>query len=175
MAEKMIDKEGSIENLQKYLREISYYDYDIPNVPIDGIYGAVTRGAVISFQKKYGFVPNGIVDKKTWDALYKKYKIYKKEYSAPSGIFPYPHERPGFKVEKDEKSDLVMLIQVMMKTLELGYDDLGDFEVNGVLDRASMNAIKQFQKHNYLPQTGLVDASTWNSLASNYNKYVKIN
>ncbi len=175
MAERMVDGRNAIENLQRYLREISYYDYDLPAVPIDGIYGEVTRGAVVVFQRKYGLSPNGIVDKKTWDAVYKLYKSYKRDYAAPGGIFPYPNERPGFKIEKDEESDLVMLIQIMMNTLKLGYDDLGDFELTGILDEASMYAIKQIQRHNYLPQTGLVDQSTWNALASNYNKYTKIN
>ncbi len=171
----MIDQREAIQNLQRYLREISYYDSDIPAVPIDGIYESATKNAVIRFQRKYGIPPNGIVDKKTWDTIYRIYKRYRAAYGSPSGIFPYPNMRPDFRVEKDEISDLVMIIQIMLNTMKLGYDDLGDFKVNGVHDDASIYAIKQFQRHNFLPQTGLVDKDTWNSLAAGYNKYIKIN
>ena len=71
--------------------------------------------------------------------------------------------------------DFVMIIQIMLNTLRIAYDDLGDFSVNGTLDKESMYAIKEFQRLNFLPQTGLVDVATWNSLAAGYNKYIKVN
>ena len=82
---------------------------------------------------------------------------------------------PDFLIYENESSDLVMIIQIMLNTLRIGYDDLGDFSVNGTLDKESMYAIKEFQRLNFLPQTGLVDAATWNSLAAGYNKYIKVN
>ncbi|MBR6726416.1 MAG: peptidoglycan-binding protein [Clostridia bacterium] len=171
----MIDQRKAIENLQLYLREISYYDTNIPPTPIDGIYENATREAVKAFQREYGFTPNGIVDKRTWDRIYRVYKKYRAEYSSPVGIYPYPHMTPDFRVLEGEESDLVMMIQIMLNTIRLGFDDLGDFTVNGIHDSASVFAIKAVQRRSFLPQTGTVDAHTWNALASLYNKYIKIN
>ena len=171
----MIDQKNAIRNLQEYLRGISYYDKDIPPVPIDGIYDSATKNAVKAYQRKYGLTPNGIVEKKTWDSIYRTYKRHRADYAAPLGIFPYPNMPPDFLIYENESSDLVMIIQIMLNTLRIGYDDLGDFSVNGTLDKESMYAIKEFQRLNFLPQTGLVDAATWNSLAAGYNKYIKVN
>lgn len=38
--------------------------------PIDGIFGPKTRDAVISFQRDYGLLPDGIAGPQTWNAIY---------------------------------------------------------------------------------------------------------
>ena len=38
---------------------------------IDGVFGHKTKGAVKSFQKKFGFLrPNGVIDRQTWDCMF---------------------------------------------------------------------------------------------------------
>lgn len=173
MQKKMIDQKEAIKNLQTYLREISYHDTNIPPVAIDGIYDTSTREAVINFQREYGLVPNGIVNKKTWDSIYKIYKKDIATYCTVEGIFPCASARGGNIVEPNEKSDLVMIIQIMLSTLQVAYDELGEIEISGIYDEKSMNAVKEIQKCNSLPQTGIVDLCTWNHLATNYNHHLK--
>lgn len=173
MAQKSISRGKAVENLQKYLRELSYYDNRITPVPIDGIYGDSTRCAVGDFQKIHGMPESGVVNRETWDAIYKSYKNCVKSNAEPCGIYPFPHKGPDFCIAKNERSDLVLIVQIMLNTLKIGYDDLGDFEENGVCDEATQNAIRIFQSRNFLPQTGLVDTATWNRLAAGYNMYVK--
>ena len=173
MEQNMICEGEAVKNLQKYLRELSYYDDRITPVPIDGIFENATKCAVKDFQKLHSLPENGIVDKKTWDSIYKSNKECIKNHAEPEGIFPCPYGRSGFCIEKNERSDLVMIVQIMLNTLKMGYDDFGDIEVNGVCDETTQNAVRHFQKCNFLPQTGLVDTATWNRLASGYNMYVK--
>jgi hypothetical protein len=40
-------------------------------VPIDGVFGASTRNAVLAFQQQAGLVPTGALDSPTWDELLK--------------------------------------------------------------------------------------------------------
>lgn len=53
-----------VEMLQRILYSIGY-----DPGPIDGIFGPLTRNAVIRFQLDNGLVPDGIVGPKTWAAI----------------------------------------------------------------------------------------------------------
>lgn len=70
-AARSILKKGSrgadVTYLQQHLTAKGYYVGKI-----DGIFGARTLKAVMAFQKKCGLVVDGIVGKKTWDALEKR-------------------------------------------------------------------------------------------------------
>ena len=61
-------KEGSrgaeVVKLQEILKQINFY-----SGVIDGIFGSVTKDAVIRFQQNYGLVADGIVGSKTWSKL----------------------------------------------------------------------------------------------------------
>ncbi|HZJ83635.1 MAG TPA: peptidoglycan-binding domain-containing protein [Clostridia bacterium] len=53
-----------VEMLQRILFSIGY-----ETGPIDGIFGPLTRGAVVSFQLDNGLVPDGIVGPRTWKVI----------------------------------------------------------------------------------------------------------
>ena len=71
----------AVRNLQKYLRQLSYTDFDIPPVPIDGIFGEATTASLKAFQKKNGLEDNGIADRESFDALYDSYLLSVKRFS----------------------------------------------------------------------------------------------
>ena len=53
-----------VEFLQNILEQLGLY-----SGTIDGIFGTGTQNAVISFQRQNGLVPDGIVGRRTWNAL----------------------------------------------------------------------------------------------------------
>ncbi|NLI59886.1 MAG: peptidoglycan-binding protein [Clostridiales bacterium] len=53
-----------VEFLQRILYSIGY-----DPGPIDGIFGPLTRSAVVRFQLDNGLVPDGIVGPRTWAAI----------------------------------------------------------------------------------------------------------
>ena len=91
MAEYMNEREAT-RNLQKYLRQLGYFDADFPLVPIDGIFESDTRDALMIFQTKNSLPATGVADKETWDALFAEYLasldpsifICDYDYNAPS-------------------------------------------------------------------------------------------
>lgn len=61
---KMGSRSEEVKNIQQVLKDQDYY-----NGKIDGIFGTATKNAVISFQKDYGLVADGIVGEKTLKAM----------------------------------------------------------------------------------------------------------
>jgi len=51
--------------LQAFLQQSGY-----DTGPVDGIFGPKTRDAVISFQRDYGLLPDGIAGPRTWTVIY---------------------------------------------------------------------------------------------------------
>lgn len=69
-------EESGIFVIQELLAYISTRVPDITPVPynlVDGVFGPITESAVVTFQKKYGLEPNGIVDETTWNRLVEVY------------------------------------------------------------------------------------------------------
>ena len=60
-------------NLQRYLRQLAYFDENIPFVPIDGNKGSNTTDAIRAFQSSRGLPATGVADQETWEAIYEEY------------------------------------------------------------------------------------------------------
>ena len=168
----MIDsqnKQGEIYELQTMLRLIAQTDNTIPLVNPDGIFGPETERAVLAFQSNVGLPPTGTVDFATWTAITNAYRLTLSLTQKGLALFPFP--TGGYTVRRNEKSDLVCLIQIMLSGIDVVYDIFSNIVVSGVYDKATEDAIRAFQKINRLPPTGAVNADTWNRLASDHNRF----
>ncbi len=67
------EKAGAIREIQRYLLELYYYAGTKAPVIINGIYDAATRAAVLAYQRGRTLPETGIVDRTTWDHLYRDY------------------------------------------------------------------------------------------------------
>jgi len=63
------DKGEQVKKLQERLLCLGY---ELPKYGADGDFGSETESAVKDFQSDVGLLPIGIVDKETWDALFKE-------------------------------------------------------------------------------------------------------
>ncbi len=74
--------------LQNYLNFIAETYTDIPMIEPSGYFGTQTEAAVIAFQNRFGFTPNGIVDAPLWAAIASEYDdLYSRENLA-EGQYP---------------------------------------------------------------------------------------
>jgi len=152
-----------IKEVQFYLGEISRYIPEIPIVYPSGIYNSATKEAVTEFQRIYELPATGIVDLNTWNAIVKEYGNCYEISSAPNQISCFP--LTGCNINLDDEDDLVYVIQFLLRKLNKKYKNYTAVNINGKYDQATIDAIKQFQTTNKLPVTGIVDKTTWNSLA----------
>lgn len=161
----------AVKNLQRYLRKISYYEKDLRRVPIDGIFDTDTEGAVKEFQALSGMTPNGIVDKDTWDAIFKRYRELTANESIRIDVplFSAPPEQ--YDLYEGDTRNLVYILQVILVELAAIYDELEDVAITGRFDTNTKNAVLSFQKANLLKESGVVDTPTWNALLRAYGEY----
>ena len=75
-------------NLQRYLRQLAYFDEKIPFVPIDGNKGSNTTDAIRAFQSSRGLPATGVADQETWEAIYEEYLTSLEKEAPPSGFSP---------------------------------------------------------------------------------------
>ncbi len=158
-----------IYELQSMLRLLAQTDSSIPLVNPDGIFGPETERAVLAFQSNMGLSPTGIVDFGTWTAITTAYRSTREFTQKGIAFFPFPPN--GYTVERNEKSDLVCIIQIMLSGIDVVYDVFSNVRISGVYDETTENAVRLFQQINRLPQTGLVDVMTWNRLAGDHNRF----
>lgn len=159
----------AISNLQRYLRQLSYFDDTIPAPPVDGIFGTVTRASLIAFQEQNGLPPTGTANEATWNLLYEKYLLSIEEKSPPRGIVLFPQYPEGYEVYMGEESFLVSAIQHMLIEIGILYDDLGEVTMSGIYDEPTSLAIGEFQARNLLPRTGRVDKRTHDRLVESFD------
>lgn len=167
--ENIANEQAEIYELQTMLRLLSQTDSSIPLVNPDGIFGPETERAVLAFQSNMGLPPTGTVDFTTWTGITASYRTAYALTRRGMAIFPFSEN--NYTVEKNEESDLVRIIQILLSGIDVAYGIFAGVALSGVYDDATENAVRAFQKIHFLPQTGVVDIHTWNRIASDYNLF----
>ncbi len=162
------DVRQAIMQIQQFLRELEISGDGNVTVPVDGIYREATAEAVRKFQRENSLPVTGRVDKATYDLLYEKALEVEFEQSEPLPLYIFSN---GQSVARGEKSDFVMLLQIILNALTIAYDDFSPLEINGNFGEEMENAVRLFQMRNNIPASGIVDKRTWNMLVQNFNKY----
>lgn len=67
------DVGDGVRTIQYLLSVTAEFYNNIPPAAVDGIFGPATRNAVLALQKMAGLPESGVVDERTWEALYRFY------------------------------------------------------------------------------------------------------
>ena len=161
-------EEQAIRNLQRYLRQLSYFDEDIEPILINGIWNDETQNALMTFQRKNKLSPTGTADEQTWNLLFSQYESSIEENSPPASVPFFPRQPIGESLGLGDEGFVVSVIQFLLEELSVLYDGLENVTVRGIYDESTKSAISEFQKRNLFPQTGRVDKRTWNRLVTSY-------
>ena len=158
--------------LQVALNRISQNYPAIPKIPEnDGIFGSRTEAAVRTFQQIFGLTPDGIVGPSTWYEIVRLYsgvnslselrsqgqQFYAINWSAPNSL------------QVGDSGDKVRLLQYMLAVLSRYIQTIPPVTVDGIYGQATRAAVLAAQRRFSLPETGSVDAQTWNAIYDQYS------
>ncbi len=156
------------QNLQRYLRQLAYFDDSIPFPPIDGNRGSNTTDAIRAFQARRGLPITGIADQETWEAIYEEYLMSLEEEAPPSPFSPFPSEPRDYALREGDEGFAVSAIQHMLEEISVFFP-IASINVTGIYDEATRDAISELQARYLLPVTGETDKLTWNALVRLYD------
>ena len=159
------DREMRTRILQRMLRALAESD-----VRESGQYDEATREAVRRFQRMRGYPATGIADRRTWEEMSRLYRE-RTEKLVTEGIRPFVGA--DRRIYPRERSDLVMILQLILNELRSRYDGFGPIPLSGIYDEMTEGAVREFQRINLLPMDGVTDARTWNRMVRQYNDVVR--
>ncbi len=162
----MTEKQRAVFELQSYLRNIGRAYSDISRVIPDGIFGAETEQAVRSFQKKYGFEENGIVDFSLWTKITEVNREAVFEFSEPRQVAQISNE--DLPLRLGMRSNAVYHLNTMLLHLGQKHGNFGEIRVTDLFDRETERSVRQWQRAIRTKENGIVDKFTWNMLADYY-------
>ena len=136
----------SVRQLQVNLQSLRFY-----NGPLDGSFGSGTKRAVMRFQQSRGLRATGIADYNTLSA------IDKEIVGGP--ITDERIDRSRLIVQEGDRGDRVTQVQQRLQ-------DRGFLrgEPTGYFGPVTREAVRDFQRFNYLSASGAVDEATWEKL-----------
>lgn len=154
------------------LNRISQNYPAIPKIsPADGIFGSQTENAVRRFQDIFNLAVDGIVGRATWYALVRYYiavtsmaelrsqgqRFYYNEWTGPD---PFQLGDRGVKIEH---------LQYMLLVLSAYIPEIPPVVVDGIYGPATRDAVLAAQRRFRLPETGVVDLTTWDEIYDQFS------
>ena len=155
--------------LQYYLAYISLFVPTVQAPVVDGSFGVGTEAAVISYQKTYGFEPNGIVDESVWNSIENTYYGILKTipFKYDEGVvLPYPGRVLRLGIDGED----VRALQEYLNYISQTYKEIPRVNVDGVFGQATAEQVRAFHELFELPgNPERVTAQVWNSIINVYD------
>ena len=144
----------AVRQVQRCLNNISDRHPTIPKLVEDGVFGNITRNAVIAFQQLFGLAADGVVGPITWD------RVMAECASGGGAIPPYP----GTALRVGSTGEAVRQIQRCLNNVSVRHPSIPRLTEDGVFGNFTRNAVIAFQRIFGLTADGVVGPITWNRL-----------
>ncbi|MBE6959453.1 MAG: spore cortex-lytic protein [Ruminococcaceae bacterium] len=158
--------------IQVELNRIAQNYPAIPKIPVvDGIFGSRTEASVRAFQEIFDLTPDGVVGPATWYSLVRLYTAVtnlSELRSQGQQYYSISWEYPNSYYEGDTGNS-IRFLQYMLSVLSAYINDIPRVEVDGIFGPATREAVIAAQRWFGLPQTGNVDAATWDEIYDQYS------
>ena len=162
----------SVVVVQVSLNRISQNYPAIPKIPVvDGIFGSQTEAAVQKFQEIFNLTPDGIVGPATWYALVRIYVAVTNlaELRSQGQRFYVNSWAVTDPIEQGDRGIKVEHLQYMLSVLSAYITEIPPVTIDGIFGNATRVAVIAAQRRFGLPQTGIVDAATWDEIYDQFS------
>lgn len=149
-------KGSEVEQVQFWLSELAQFNSALPNLTVDGTFGAATQKAVEIFQQEQGLTADGVVGQATWEALYAAWLDVQSDLGGTAW--------PGIVLRRGDTGMEVRLVQYWLRIAADNYSALSAVSVDGNFGASTEKAVTGFQSLFGLTADGLVGRATWNKL-----------
>ena len=158
--------------IQVELNRISQNYPAIPKLsPVDGIFGSKTEAAVRKFQEIFGLEVDGIVGKATWYALVRLYTAVtqlSELRSQGQRFYSISWEYPN-SPQLGSTGEKVRHLQYMLAILAAYIPQIPSVTVDGKFGQETLSSVLAAQRYFDLPETGIVNAATWEEIYDQYS------
>ncbi len=161
------ERREHIREIQEYLRTLALVDNNHNELAVDGIYGPETTEAVRQFQLANGLPVTGSVDSVTWERLVNDYLDALTLLTEAVAVQPF--SSPQFILRRGDSGNEVYILQAILDTLGDVFQALPALIINGQYDQATAARVRALQAVTGFPETGEVDRTFWDHLATLYN------
>ncbi len=158
--------------LQVALNRIAQSYPAIPKLPTtDGIFGSRTEATVRAFQQIFDLSPDGIVGPATWYAIVRLYTAVTRlaELRSQGQQFYAIDWSPPNALQQGSSGDKVRQLQYMLAILSDYISQIPEVAIDGIYGPATRSAVLAVQRYFALPETGVVDARTWDEIYDQYS------
>ena len=157
--------------IQTSLNRIAQNYPAIPKIPaVDGIFGPKTEASVRAFQSIFGLSSDGIVGPATWYRLVRLYTAVTRlaELRSQGQQFYAISWQPPGALSAGSQGQNVRNLQYMLSVLSSYISEIPPVTVDGIFGPNTTAAVLAAQRWLGLPETGTVDATTWDEIYDQY-------
>ena len=165
------DSGSGVELMQIRLNRISKNYPGIPKIyPVDGFFDHSTEDAVRKFQEVFNLTPDGIIGAATWNSINYIYNAVKRLYSVNSEGLSLSELDTEYEKELKlgDSSRSVYALQYYLAYISLFYPTVISPATDGDFGQGTDAAVRSYQRAFGLPENGIVDEITWNSIQNTY-------
>ncbi len=167
-----IGSEGdAVKRIQLSLNRIGKNYPAIPKIAYpDGIFDVATEDAVREFQEIFNLTPDGIVGKATWYRIVFVYTGVKRLAELDSEAVSITALGSQFRSElrEGDSGNEIRILQYYLNFIAEFNNFIPSVNPDGIYGPQTAQAVRTFQMSVGLPQTGVVDETTWNAIYSSY-------
>ncbi|MBQ1501688.1 MAG: peptidoglycan-binding protein, partial [Firmicutes bacterium] len=146
--------------LQHYLDLLAFFDTELQNVKVSGVFDEATAEALRYFEEIMGLPVDGVVDIPDWAALTAAYRLALS--SLPAEYQEYAAKiYPGYFLNPGREGEAVTALQQAINRIAAFNADIYGVAESGVYDEDTQEAVRTLQMQAGLPATGSVGPLTW--------------
>lgn len=162
---------ANVRAVQTALNTVGDVFVTIPEVSVDGVFGAGTERSVIAFQRLFGLVDDGIVGRATWDKLFDLQEVIESDCIF-STLSENTRPFPGTILRQGSRGADVRYVQNLINVIRRALPILPLLSADGIYGDSTREAVTSFQRIFGLSADGLVGSRTWQLLNYVYSAVV---